>query len=211
MKEKAPSEILNRSDKILLVLYDLSGGTTKKLHFEDLVVALLKKYPGDFALKGYPEYPDSEGVSKEFYRGKTMKNSGLINYSNRIFSLTDRGLSYVENIRKAKTNLSSSSAKTLSRFAEKEIDRIASTEGFGLFSMNEPQKISDTDFFNYLGITPRTSKGDFEGRIGTIEQLIKEIKKQIDIPPLHEKLIAYHNFLINEKFTNIVDYYRATK
>jgi len=61
---------LSRADKILVVLYKLSKGTTKNLHYEDIVVSLFKEYPKDFAMRGYPKYPDPEGVNKAFYSGK---------------------------------------------------------------------------------------------------------------------------------------------
>ena len=200
-----------RTDKILTVLYKISKGTTKKLRFEDIVVALLKKYPNDFSLRGYPQYPDSEGVMKELYRGKNIKNSGSINYSNKIFSLTDHGISYVEkltNLNKQNVPLTSN---RLSRFAEKEVNRIRSTEGFGLFVLKEFGKITDTDFFSYLGITPRTPKGDFEGRIRTLEEVMMELRSSKVVSSLYERILSYHQFLISGKFAGIIKFYKESK
>lgn len=50
---------LSKRDKIITVLYQMSGGKKTTLKYEDIVVMLFKKYPADFHLKGYPEYPDA--------------------------------------------------------------------------------------------------------------------------------------------------------
>ena len=50
---------LLKRQKILLVLFRLSKHSKMNLKFEDIVVALFKKYPEEFQLKGYQQYPDS--------------------------------------------------------------------------------------------------------------------------------------------------------
>jgi hypothetical protein len=198
---------LSRTDKILVVLYELSRGTTKNLHYEDIVVALFKKYPKDFAMRGYPRYPDSEGVNHEFYRGD-MKKSGKINYSNKIFSLTDKGLNYVEKLFDSSTDKKTVHAEKLSRFANKEIERIRRTEGFKLFVESKTEKLTDTDFYTYLGTTPRTLKNDFLGRLNTMNEAIRELGERENKSNFDLKLIDYHKFLLEEKFKNIVDYFK---
>jgi hypothetical protein len=197
---------LSRTDKILVVLFELSGGTTKNLHYEDIVVALFKKYPKDFAMRGYPEYPDSEGVNHEFYRGE-MKKSGKINYSNKIFSLTDKGLDYVGKLLDSNMDNKSVPPEKLSRFANKEIERIRKTEGFQLFLEGKTEKINDTDFYTYLGVTPRTAKSDFIGRLNTVKEAVKELEEVENKSDLDLKTVNYYKFLVEEKFKNIVEYF----
>ena len=209
MMNKSIPQNLSRADKILIVLYELSKGTTKSLHYEDIVVTLFKKYPRDFAMRGYPKYPDSEGVNREFYRGG-MKKSGLINYSNRVFSLTDKGLNYVEKIFDLSRNEKLVRTEKLSRFADKEIKRIRGTEGFKLFIQGETQKVNDTDFYTYLGITPRTPKNDFLGRLNTVNEAVRELKERRNKSNLDFKMIDYHNFLLERKFKNIADYFNKS-
>ncbi len=209
MKSKNLPQNLSRTDKIMVVLYKLSKGTAKNLHYEDIVVALFKRYPKDFAMRGYPKYPDSEGVNHEFYRG-SMKKSGLINYSNKIFSLTNKGLNHVENILQSNGGRKPMNTEKLSRFADKEIERIRGTEGFKLFILGETQKVNDTDFYAYLGITPRTSKIDFLGRLNTVDDAVAELKKRKDKSDLDAKTISYHRFILEEKFKSIVDYFNKS-
>ena len=40
--------------KILVAMHDLSGGTTKSLKYEDIVVRAFEMFPEEFALRGYP-------------------------------------------------------------------------------------------------------------------------------------------------------------
>ncbi len=196
---------LTRPEKILICIYKLSGGTKKKLRYEDIVVGLFKNYPDEFALRGYSQYPDSEAINKAIYT-ESMKRSGFIDYSNKIFSLTELGVSRIKRILSNKMNKQKESTKKLSRFALNEVNRIKSTEGFNLFSLGDLNNITDTDFFNYFGITSRTSRNDFLKRLKTLEEVLKELKQGKDATPLHKKLVDYHGFLL-DRFKNIISHY----
>jgi hypothetical protein len=56
---------LTKWQKILATMYDLCGGESKPLQYEDIVVAAFKRYPEDFQLRGYPQYPDSSDPRKQ--------------------------------------------------------------------------------------------------------------------------------------------------
>lgn len=204
------SRDLSRTDKILIVLFKLSKGTKKSLHYENIVVALFKKYPSDFAMRGYPQYPDTEGVNHEFYRG-AMKKSGLINYSNKIFSLTDKGINHVEKIQSITNHKKITQHGKMPRFVEQEIERVKKNEGFRLFLINHEDQVTDTDFFNYLGLTSRAQKSDFEARLETLKDVIKTIKAQKKMTPVQHRIVSYHDFLVSNKFRNIISYYISGK
>ncbi|MDO8557053.1 MAG: hypothetical protein Q7R98_01140 [Candidatus Jorgensenbacteria bacterium] len=195
---------LTRPEKVLLCIYELSKGTRGKLRYEDIVVGLFKKYPSEFALRGYSEYPDSEGVGKEIYR-ESMKRAGLIDHNNKIFSLTELGIAKVEGILGSKSYQHENITSKLPRFVINEINRIKSTQGFSLFSANDYEGITDTDFFNYFGITVRTPKSDFLMRFKTLEEVLEQLRLDYK-SPLHKKIIDYHEFLMN-KFQDIVQHF----
>ena len=196
---------LTRPEKILICIYELAKGTQSKLRYEDIVVGLFKKYPAEFALRGYPEYPDSEGVGKELYR-EGMKRSGLIDHNNKIFSLTELGIERAETILSSTVHQKEGRViGKLPRFAVNEINRIKSTEGFKLFSVSDCDSITDTDLFNYFGITPRTPKNDFLMRLKTIEEVLEQLKPE-GASLLYKKIIDYHKFLVN-KFRNIIQHF----
>ena len=202
--EKTTKKIkLSRIEEILLTMYDLSVGTKNNLRFEDIVVSLFKKYPQDFHLRGYSEYPDSESVEKAIY--SNLKRYGLINYGNKNFSLTNRGIIAAKQLRKSIQGKKLRLEIRLPRYAEDGISRIKSSDAFvNLFLIGKKNEILDTDFYDYLGVTVRTGKNDFLGRLKTIEDSIQELSK-IKENPLYEKLVEYHQFMLN-KFQSIIEY-----
>jgi len=206
MKTKTEKIKLTRPEKILLVLYGLSKGTSKKIKFEDIVVKAFKKYPDDFHLRDYVKYPDSEAVGKEIYR-TNLKRGGLLDYGNKIFSLTEHGLEIVERLRKQIMGEEIVPSVRFSRYAEREISRVESLESFKLFLQGKESKIIDTDFYNYLGVTVRTEKRDFLGRLETIVETMKELKRFEDRNPLYCKILEFNKFM-TDKFKDTVDYYK---
>lgn len=194
---------LSRPNKILLVMYELSNKRKKSLRFEDIVVALFKQYKEDFHMRGYPQYPDSEGVGKELYRNQ--KREGLVEYGNKVFSLTEKGLSFAKELKGGLTNKKITSSIRLPRYVDREISRVKNLEGFLLFLSGKKENILDTDFYNYLGVTARTEKANFLGRLGVLRESMEEIGNHIKTEPLYEKILAYHEYLIN-KFGNIIEY-----
>lgn len=99
------------------------------------------------------------------------------------------------------------STARLSRYADKEIDRIRTTEGFKLFSRGEKDTINDTDFYAYLGITPRTSKNDFLGRLNTVSAAVKELSEIKERTEFDKAIVEYHHFLVKDKFKDIIEYF----
>ena len=49
----------------------------EKVIYEDIVVGLFKRYPEDFHLKGYPEYPDiADSIARTLYEFKKRTYCG---------------------------------------------------------------------------------------------------------------------------------------
>lgn len=197
--------ILSRPEKIMLAIYQLSGGKTTSLKFEDIVVAVFKKFPEEFHLRGYPIYPDSgDLVHKPLY---DFRKKGYLEANNKVFSLTQRGIAFAEQLKNMTAGKEVKSDGRMSRFAEREISRIEKLEGFTLFVAGKKEKITDTDFYGYLGVTPRTSKNDFLGRLKTVETAVEELKAQKQIQPARKKISDYHVYL-SEKFKAITDHFK---
>src|SRR5438093_7273838 len=108
---------LNRPQKILAVMFDLSKGRTKALLYEDIVVAAFKQYPEDFQLRGYPQYPDSSDVHKPLYE---MKQQGLLRSANKTFELTARGIEVAARLMHSERE----NKDRLTKLEETEINRI---------------------------------------------------------------------------------------
>lgn len=180
---------LSKPQRILAVMFDLCNGKPKALSYEDIVVAAFKKYPEDFQLRGYPEYPDSSDIHKPLYE---MKRAGLIRAANKTFELTPQGLEVAHQL----LHSEASDRDRLTKAEEHEINRIVNSAAFRLFQDGLRDSILDTDFYEYLGVTVRTSKGDFLGRLRNVEQAVQaHIGKRSDglskvLKELHAYLIA---------------------
>lgn len=193
--EKKKKFELSKKDKILTVLYKMSGGKQIVLKYEDIIVKLFKKYPEEFHLKGYPEYPDAAS-HQSFY---SLRREGLIQIRSKFVTLTEKGITSAKQILKAQPNFPLKSSQRLSRDITSEIDRIKNTDAFHLFTTNQKDQIVDTDFFSYLGTTVRTERTDFRSRIKTIQDVIEAIKTNDE----YKLIVDLHDYLF-EKFKDMV-------
>src|SRR6266487_4209353 len=119
-------QALSKPQKILAVMYGLCQGDATALQYEDIVVAAFKRYPEDFQLRGYPEYPDSSDVHKPLYE---MKQQGLLRSANKTFELTARGLEVASRL----VHSERENKDRLTKFEEAEINRLVGSAAFRLF------------------------------------------------------------------------------
>ncbi len=194
---------LSRADKILMILYEMAGESRKPLRYEDIVVSVFKKYPQDFQLRGYPQYPDSgDLIHKPLY---DFRKNGLLEANNKVFTLTERGILSAKRLKNSVSGLKIISNEKLSRYAEEEISRIEDLEGYKLFLAKEESKITDADFYNYLGASARTTRNNFLGRLKTMNEAIKELKSIKSKDSMRLRIPEYHDFL-NNKFKDIIEF-----
>ena len=193
---------LGKSDKILVFMYELKNDGRPKINYEDLVVGLFKRFPQDFHLKGYTEYPDSDLIDKPLYQ---FKKKGYLNITNKVFSLTDRGAEFAEELSRKNDMQPESSKDQLSRTAETEVSRIKSLEGFELYIQHQKDKLSDNDFYSYLGVTVRTSKNTFIGRLESMNAVMEDLRTRTD-NPLYASVVSYHDFL-QSKHQDIITFF----
>jgi len=202
-KMEAESVKLSRADKILMVLYGMAGESRKPLRYEDIVVSVFKKYPQDFQLRGYPQYPDSSDlIHKPLY---DFRKNGLLEANNKVFMLTERGILSAKRLKNSVSGLKIISNEKLSRYAEEEISRIGDSEGYKLFLTKDELKITDADFYNYLGVSARTPRNDFLGRLKTMAEAVKELKSIKSTDLIRLRIPEYHDFL-NNKFKDIIEF-----
>lgn len=194
---------LTRSQKILVSLYQLSNGTNKQIRFEDIAVAVYKNFTADFQLKGYPQYPDTgDIVHKPLY--SELKKGGYVLSGNKYFSLTPKGIVYAKKvllISETNTDSTKSSFIKLTADQQKELDRLKTSSAVELFVKGKQSEILDIDFYSYLGVTVRTSKNTFLGRLSTVEEAINTTKGKSD--ELYKKLRECHEFLLTQFKENI--------
>ena len=179
---------LSKPQKILSVMFDLSKGDSRPLLYEDIVVSAFQRYPEDFQLRGYPQYPDSSDIHKPLY---SMKQDGLVRSANKSFLLTPRGLDVAREL----GGIADVQRDRLTKPEENEIHRFVKSQAFALFQDGQGSRILDTDFYEYLGVSVRTPKSDFLGRISTVEQAVAaHLAKRND--SLSKALRTFHEWLI---------------
>lgn len=201
-------QLLTMSNKVLLALYRLSRRGHKKVRYEDIVVQVFKDYPAEFHLKGYLEYPDSgDAVHKPLY---DYRQKGMVTASNKMFSLTEHGLTEAKRllaIEAGKTPVES--AGRLERSAQIEVDRIRQLESFKLFLAGRDGDIIDSDLFDYLGVSVRTTRSDFIGRLEAMRAAVESATAGRDDPTLGA-VRRFHDFLMS-KFKNEIDFKTRTR
>lgn len=185
-------------EKLLIVIYKMLLKQKKHLKYEDVYVKAFKSYPNDFQLRGYPDYPDTELMSKKIY---DLRKNGVIQVHRKFITITEKGKTLAENLTQSRSKHSNRNAlsKALSRDITNEIERIKNTEVFQLFATNKRDQIVDTDFFIYLGTTVRAERTDFSARIKTVQDVIESVKTMNE----YKAIIDLHNYLF-ERFKDII-------
>ncbi len=198
---------LQRPDKIILAMNTLSEGTDKPLKYEDIVVTAFNMFPDDFALRGYPQFPDSSDIHKPLYG--PLKIAGLVLTGNKQFRLTQKGIERAKELGRPSQQRKLASGMRLTRDKEVEVERILKTEAFQLFVAGQADKILDTDFYDYLGVTVRIGRNEFLGRLNTVEGAVKEASA-ISEDPMMRKTLELHTFLLG-KFSSLLERIRTRK
>lgn len=192
---------LLKRQKMLLVLFRVSKHSKKNMKFEDIVVALFKKYPTEFQLKGYSRFPDSDLIRRPLY---SFRNEGLLVARNMIFAFTDKGLELAERINNKVGKKKVSTSETFDRYLEKEIKRILQINAYRLFKADKLSEILDTDFFDFLGISVRADKKDVRNRLDILNEMSQAIR--FSKTKTHQDLVQLHEFM-SQKFKKEIRYY----
>lgn len=210
MKKIGKSQIqLTRSQKILVSLYELADGKNKQVRFEDIAVLAFKNFSSDFQLKGYPQYPDTgDIIHKPLY--STLKQHGYVLSGNKYFSLTPSGIEYVKQlIGQLDKSVNKDAAKNkLNAVQQKELERLKDSTAVHLFIEGKEEEILDIDFYSYLGVTVRTNKYDFLGRLNSVEDTVIAIKNRSE--KLYKGLLRCHKYLLN-RFKQNIEFVKNSK
>ena len=120
-----------------------------------------------------------------------MKQQGLLRSANKTFELTPRGFDTAAKL----THSQNESKDRLTKLEESEISRICNSAAFVMFHKGEKDTILDTDFYEYLGVTVRTSRANCMGRLSNVEFAIAA-HEQKRADKLSQELRELHDFLI---------------
>jgi hypothetical protein len=193
-----------RPEKILVAMYLLTNGESRMLRYEDIVVKAFQLFPDEFALRGYPNFPDASDIHKPLYG--PLRRAGLIRRANKNFALTPKGIEVGKQLCAALQDrpLDEGDAERLTRDKEAEIQRMVDTAAFQLMAEGRQQRILDTDFYTFLGCTVRTDRIDFLGRLTTVKDAVESaVRLKQPNPDTARRLNDLLTFL-KKKFSGII-------
>lgn len=201
-----------RPEKILVAMLDLSGGSTKPLKYEDIVVKAFKLFPDEFALRGYPEFPDSSDIHKPLYG--PLKREGFVRSANKTFALTPRGIDQAERLARngARPGAASRSEATerLPRDLAAEVDRMLGSAAARLFAEQQDGRILDTDFYAFVGCTVRTPRNDFLGRVRSTAVAVEAAASQKQPSPEASRFLRKLWSHLEARFADLIERRRRT-
>lgn len=194
-----------RPEKILVAMLKLSDGAAKRLKYEDIVVKAFQLFPDEFALRGYPQFPDSSDIHKPLYG--TLKRSGMVRAANKTFTLTQRGVETARRLvgQAGQTLEQARSAERMTRDVSLEIERMLASAAYKLHLDGQAAKILDTDFYAFLGCTVRTPRNDFLGRLDATEGAVNAAKHLQQPDPETAANLANLWTVLREKFDDLID------
>ncbi len=200
-----PDRSRERPEKILVAMNRLADGTTRFLKYEDIVVRAFEMFPDEFALRGYPQYPDSSDIHKPLYG--ILKRRGLVRAASKTFALTTHGREVAQRLEgKAGAALDEArSPDRMERDVRIEVDRMVGSMAFRLFSEGTTDKILDTDFYQFLGCTVRTPKNDFLGRMNATAKAIEVAVKLGQPTPIAATNLANAWAALRKRFAGIIE------
>lgn len=154
-----PRKTLTQSEMVLVSFYKLSGGSTNRVDYDELVLQAWKDWRPSFSLRNHPEYPDSADIHKRLYQ--TLASAGfVVSLRNKFFRLTDKGVAEGARLIATINNKSSPSDNTeyrLSRSEKTFIQQATASRAFAVWQSGYPDKLVDHDarmFFQFSTGTP---------------------------------------------------------
>lgn len=195
---------LKKLSTVNLIIFVLGLSEIKhiKLTPEDVAIECWLVNPEKHSLRGYPQFPDSNIVIK---RLADMKGrNGLVEGTSRSgYKLTPRSKIRFNEIARdvsAKTTpaLQSRHAddRTVSSFDEAPYKRLTRTPAYKKFMSGEIERIVESDFLYFYGISWNSNRAYTEGKIKNVDIVIASFSEK---DPVLKNLSDY----LNEKFKNV--------
>ena len=177
---------------ILLSIYDLSESESKVLRYEDIIVHTYNRYPDHFHLIGYPQYPDTESISKKIY--DILRPKGFITLAKRQYRLTKTGIEYAKKLAGIPILGQSAHPEFPNTYME-ELERIYQLKGFNLFLKGHEDELIDQDYYDFYQISVRSDMRYVQGNIKLIGDVVRSATKN-EIVNI-DKIVMYKNMLDN--------------
>ncbi len=170
---------LTKKDKILYTIAKMFNKNKNELKYEDILVTVFKSFPGDFQLRFYSEYPDTDTIRRALYQ---LIPEGYIRISQRNCSLTKEGkIRGNELIKFIDGDSIEVEGRRDANFGA-EIKRLSNLDGYKMFLLKNFEAIIDQDFYEFYRTSVRTKNLELLGKMKqihfVIDRYIEENKKK---------------------------------
>jgi len=167
---------LKQQDMILVSFYHVSGGTTSKVPYEELVIQLWRDFPENFSLRNHPEHPDASDVHKKLYNGPLKDDGLIISLGNKVFRLTDKGVAHAAEVIDLIKAIPSVPAHDKSRLSREESNFIKHAQGsraLATWKANQQEKLVDYDARVFFQFSTGTKVGDRKLKVNFAREAIQ--------------------------------------
>ncbi len=209
MKINNSQNSFTKSEKILIVINELTNIHKKIITVEDVAVELWKKYPSEFCMRGYPQYPN---VDIQKYITKLLENNYIIGGVSG-YKITQKGIDHSKSLIDTKNNNKKDiiNTKEIPRFVEIELDRIIKSKIYKYYSENKSittLSFVESDYFDFLGTSSRSlntkDKNIFLSRYNAITKDVIPFCEKIRKENKSAENIIELWFMLNDKFGKII-------
>jgi len=141
--------------------------------FENIVVALYKMFPEEFALVGFHEYPDSNRVNRQLLHCRPKYKSYLVGGVRQGWVLTEKGVVAAEEAKKILENPSLGNARGKKRSRKHKerskpihfVQEILRSKAYEKYLAGKHDQIGDIELFDLLHANPDTPTSIVETNI----------------------------------------------
>lgn len=165
---------ISLADKVLLAVYRTSGGTTRRVNFEEIVLQAWKDFPADFSLLNHPEFPDASIAYQRIYANLTAKRL-LVPLRKQVLRLTDKGLDRAQAIENNLDDQENSKHRIqLSREAKQFLDHALKTRAYLTWKNDRGDQLIDYDARVFFQFSTGTPIRDRKRRLGNAREAIEK-------------------------------------
>lgn len=167
---------LSKAEKLFVAAGRLMAEGRSHFTAEDLVVRAHREFPNDFAMKGYPEYPDSNSVLTQIMGKKAplIVRGWLEKTGTKRYRLTAKGshdLKYLDTESGGTINIHAE------RGLEEGLGNLLTSSACELFKSGRKDQITFHQFCRFAGLSARDKWQKVAGKLSSLEHLVQEAMK----------------------------------
>jgi hypothetical protein len=169
---------LTKAEKLLVAAARIDATHHSEFTAEDLVVEAFKRFPNDFSLKGYPEYPDNNSVLTMLMgkEARLIASGWLSKTGTKKYRITPKG------VHDAAERIPDSSERQVqtvrnSRKMEEGLARLFQSEAFESASKDSGSEITFHQFCRFIGLAAPDTWQKVQGKLEEVKHLVEQARE----------------------------------